>query len=162
MSKQPNVSLILYATDLGQQTRPVIRHAIAMSKQYNAKIFILHVAEPMSSAQRDAMSTYLSKEMTDEIQRDVMEKTMDTLQERLKKFYSEECDFDSDNSPIQEAKVVIGKPSEEILRTAEEENADLIVIGKSSRKVRGVRVMGATARRVSRMSSVPVLVVPNY
>ena len=38
----------------------------------------------------------------------------------------------------------------------------IIVIGKSTRKVGDIRVMGSTARRVSRMSNLPVLVVPNY
>jgi nucleotide-binding universal stress UspA family protein len=162
MSKQPNVSLILYATDLGKQTRPVIRHAMAIAKQYDAKILMVHVAEPMSNAARDTMAIYLSKELTDEVQRDVMQQTMVRLQERLEKFYAEECDLDSDSSYVQEAKIISGKPSEEILRIAEEEKADLIVMGKSTRKVRGIRVMGGTARRVSRMSKVPVLVVPNY
>jgi len=57
--------------------------------------------------------------------------------------------------------VVAGKPSEEILRVAEEQNIDLIVLGKSSNKVRGHRVMGSTTRRVNRLSKVPILVVPN-
>ncbi|NOR23608.1 MAG: hypothetical protein GQ542_04315 [Desulforhopalus sp.] len=46
---------------------------------------------------------------------------------------------------------------DEILRVAEEDNASIIVIGKSTRKVRGIRVMGSTARRMSRMSRIPVL-----
>lgn len=37
----------------------------------------------------------------------------------------------------------------------------MIVIGKSSHKVRGSKVMGSTTRRVNRLSLVPVLVVPN-
>jgi nucleotide-binding universal stress UspA family protein len=84
------------------------------------------------------------------------------MKERLNKFYDDECVEGKQSVWVKEVLVVAGKPSEEILRVAEEEKADLIVMGKSTRKVRGVRVMGSTARRVSRMSAIPVLVVPNY
>jgi nucleotide-binding universal stress UspA family protein len=84
------------------------------------------------------------------------------MKERLNKFYDDECAEGTQSARVKEVLVVVGKPSEEILRVAEEDKADIIIMGKSTRKIRGMRVMGSTARRVSRMSSVPVLVVPNY
>jgi len=162
MKNSPEISTILYTSDLGKQTRPVIRHALAMAKQYNAKIIMMHVVEPIGETAKSVISSYLDKEITDEMQKEGMKALLGTMKKRLKAFYKEECEGASESSLVKEVLVVTGKPSEEILRIAEDEKANMIVMGKSTRKVRGIRVMGSTARRVSRMSNVPVLVVPNY
>lgn len=162
MKNKPEISTILYATDLGKQTRPVFRHALAMAKQYDAKIIMLHVVEPMSETAKNVISTYLSKELTDEVQKETMKKVIVTMKERLNKFYDDECIEGEQSAWVKEVLVVMGKPSEEILRIAEEDGASIIIMGKSTRKVRGIRVMGSTARRVSRISNIPVLIVPNY
>lgn len=161
MQNNPEVKTILYATDLGGQTRPVIRHALSMAEHYDASIIMVHVVEPISEAVKAVVNTYLAKELTDEAQKEGMKELLKDMKKRLKKFYEDECEI-SDKPRVKEVLVVAGKPSEEILRVAEEDNADMIIMGKSTRKVRGVRVMGSTARRVSRMSRIPVLVVPNY
>ncbi len=162
MKSKPEISTILYATDLGKQTRPVFRHALAMAKQYNAKIIMLHVVEPVSETALAVINTYLSKDLTDDVQKETMKGVLVTMKERLEKFYGDECGDGSQSASVKEVLVVSGNTSEEILRVCEEEKASIIIMGKSTRKVRGIRVMGSTARRVSRMSRVPVLVVPNY
>ncbi len=162
MKQNPEISTILYATDLGGQTRPVFRHAMAMARHYDAKVCMVHVVEPISDTARAIINSYLPKELTDDVQKETMKEVLVKMKERLKKFYKEEGQDEKLSSRINEVLVVAGKPSEEILRVAEEDKADMIVMGKSTRKVRGIRVMGSTARRVSRMSNVPVLVVPNY
>jgi nucleotide-binding universal stress UspA family protein len=37
----------------------------------------------------------------------------------------------------------------------------MIVMGQSSKKVLGSKVMGSSARRVARLTKVPILIVPN-
>lgn len=91
-----------------------------------------------------------------------MQEILVNMKVRLEKFYADECYGSERFSPVRDLLVVGGKPSEEILRVTEEDKADMIVMGKSTRKVRGIRVMGSTARRVSRMADVPVLVVSTY
>lgn len=162
MNKGPSISTILYATDLGDQAKPVFRHALALAKQHGANIVMLHVVEPMSDSAMAFISSYVSKEVSNKVQKTTMQEVLANMKVRLKKFYAEECEGSENFSPVKEFLVVGGKPSEEILRVAEEDKVDMIVMGKSTRRVRGIRVMGSTARRVSRMSNVPVLVVPNY
>lgn len=162
MKKSSEISSILYATDLGEQTRPVFRHAIAMAEHYDAKIIMLHVVEPISDTAIAVINAYLSKKLTDEVQKTSLQKILVNMKDRLKSFHKDEYGDIKQASHVKEFLVVDGKPSEEILRVAEEAKVDLIVMGKSTRKVRGIRVMGSTARRVSRMADVPVLVVPNY
>ena len=162
MKNQPEISTILYATDLGEQTRPVFRHALAIAKLYNAKIIMMHVVEPMGETTKQVVSMYLLKEITEEMQKETMKNLLAKMKDRLRKFYEDECDDEKICSNVKQILVVAGKPSEEILRVSEEEKVGMIIVGKSTRKVRDVRVMGSTARRVSRIANVPVLVVPNY
>ncbi|MDK9707709.1 MAG: universal stress protein [Desulforhopalus sp.] len=162
MKNKPKISTILYASDLGEQTRPVFRHALALAKLYDAKIIMMHVVEPMGETAKSILSAYISKEFSDDMLKDSMDGLLTKMKDRLRRFFEEECEEEKVCSNVKEIIAVTGSPSEEILRVSEEEKADIIVLGKSTRKVRGIRVMGSTARRVSRMATVPVLIVPNY
>ena len=51
--------------------------------------------------------------------------------------------------------------SQEILKTAAKVKADMIIMGKSTTSFLGNVVMGTTARRVSRLTDIPLLLVPN-
>lgn len=162
MKSAPAIKTILYATDLGENTRPVFRHALAMAKFYDAKIIMLHVVEPVGETAKAVISAYISQELSEELLKESMQTLVGKMKDRLRRFYEEECDDEKVCSNVKEVVVVAGKPSEEILRVAEEDKADMIVLGKSTRTVRGIRVMGSTSRRVSRIAAVPVLVVPNW
>ena len=158
----PDVKTILYATALGQHSRPVFRYAISMARQYKAQIIFLHVVEPLSSAARAVLETCMSAEAADMAQRDNMQQVMQQIKMRLKKFCEEEMESSkADVSKVREMLVVAGDPSEEILRVAEKDKVDLIVMGKSTGSVFGSSVMGSVSRRVTRHAKVPVLVVPN-
>ena len=52
----------------------------------------------------------------------------------------------------------IGNPAEEILKTAKEEDAEMIVIGSRGKRV-GHLLMGSVSREVANSSDIPVLVV---
>lgn len=162
MKNTPKISTILYATDLGELTRPVFRHALTLAKLYDAQIIMLHVVEPIGETAKAVLSAYISKEFSETMLKESMQDLLVRMKDRLRRFFEEECDEEKVCSNVKELMVVAGKPSEEILRVAEEEGADLIIVGKSTRTVRGLRVMGSTSRRVSRIAMIPVLVVPNY
>ncbi|WP_136808301.1 universal stress protein [Desulfosediminicola flagellatus] len=162
MLTTPEVKKILYVTDLGKHTRPVFLHALAQAANNNASLHVLHVVEPMTEVTCAVIQQYLSEEDVKKVRKDGMKKVLKYMKKRIDKFLHDECGGKSlESEPIEEILVVAGKPSEEILRVAEEHEMDMIVIGKSSRKVRGSKVMGSTTRRVNRLSKIPVLVVPN-
>lgn len=123
---------------------------------------MLHVVEPVSETALAVFNYYLFKDLTAEVQKETMKGVIVTMKQRLEKIYDDECDCGKQSNSVKRVLVVSGKPSEEILRVCEEEKASIVIMGKSTRKVREIRVMGSTARLVSRMSRVPVLVVPNY
>lgn len=161
MTEKPTINKILYCTDLGKYTRPVFLHALALAEKNNATVTVLHVIEPMSDTARTVIETYMSKNDIEKIQKDGMEKIFNYTKKRIDAFLRQECGRSLEEEPIDEIKVVNGTPSEEILRIAEKRGTDMIVVGKSSNRVRGNRVMGSTTRQVNRLSKVPVLVIPN-
>ncbi|MCK5517567.1 MAG: universal stress protein [Desulfobulbaceae bacterium] len=161
MKYNQQINTILYATNLGKETRQVFRYAIDMANYYKAEIVMLHVVEPISNTARTMIDTYLSEGLSEELEKTNMKELLTIMKTRLKKFFEEECDNDlKDSISVKEVLVVSGRPSEEILRIAEEGNVDMIVMGRSSKKVRGIGIMGSNARRVTRYSTVPVLVIP--
>jgi len=162
MHSIPTIKTILYTTALGSHTRPVFRYAISLARQYNAQIILLHVVEPLSSAARAVIETYMSVEAADTAQRDNMQQVLKNIEDRLKKFCTDEMETKkTDVINVQEMLVVAGDPSEEILRVADKNKVDLIVMGKSTGSVFGSSVMGSVSRRVTRHAKIPVLVVPN-
>ena len=163
MVPRPEINTILYASDLGEQTRPVFRLAVSQARRYDARILMLHVVPPLGSTAQSIVDSYLSKEDADRVHKEGMRHLLENMKQRLDKFRQEEIEaYNLKRIPVTEIIVVSGSyPSQEILRVAEEHHADMIVMGKSTHSFFNSDVLGTTARRVTRYSQVPVLLVPN-
>jgi len=162
MSPIPKISTILYATDLGENTRPVFRHAISQARKNDAHIVMVHVVEPLSESAMSVINTYLPHDETEKSHKTAMQDILGSMQKRLEDFCADELDAANvRSSRVKEILVVGGHPSEELLRIVEERNVDMIVMGRSARSLLGSTIMGSTVRRVTKHASVPVLMVPN-
>jgi nucleotide-binding universal stress UspA family protein len=162
MKSAPKISTILYATDLSKNTRPVFKQAIAQAKAHNASIIMMHVVEPLDETARAVLAAYMPDLEFEKQQKDELKNIINHMKERLKKFREEECEkHEKDLISVKNIFVTSGMPSEEILTAAEKFKADMIVMGQSTRKVLGSKVMGSSTRRVARLSTVPVLIIPN-
>jgi nucleotide-binding universal stress UspA family protein len=162
MKSLPKISTILYATDLGKNTRPVFKQAIAQARAHNASIIMMHVVEPLGETARAVIAAYMPETEIEGMEQEGMKNVIQQMKERLKSFYDEVCEeHEKDLLPVKNIHVIPGSPSEEILTAAEKFKADMIVMGQSTRKILGSKVMGSSARRVARLSKVPVLIVPN-
>jgi len=162
MVPAPNIQTILYATDLGENTRPVFRLAVSQARRYNARLLMLNVVEPLGSTGTAIIANYLSGEAADKINKEGARDILAVMKQRLDKFCQEElAAFGLDRTPVTEILVATGTPCEQILEVAKKYQADMIVMGTSSRTILGSVIMGSTARRVARHSEIPVLLVPN-
>lgn len=162
MVPAPNIQTILYATDLGENTRPVFRLAVSQARRYNARLLMLNVVEPLGSTGTAIIANYLSGEEAARINKEGARDILAVMRQRLDVYCQEEMEsFGLDWSPPTEILVATGNPSEEILSVAKKYQADMIVMGTSTRSFFGSAIMGTTARRVSRHSEVPILLVPN-
>ena len=50
---------ILYATDLGLYAPYVLQHALALTRAFNASLYVVHAVEPMGLFAESVLQTYL-------------------------------------------------------------------------------------------------------
>ncbi len=158
----PRYKKILYATDLGENMRPVFLHAIGLAKQYDAQVIMLHVAEPLSNVAAWALEAYLPKDADLDLSEEgALKKVLSNMKERLEKFYEDVMADDPDKTKlVTDIMAVSGNVAEEIQQYAEQLNVDLVVIGTHTTSGMGRGFIGSAARRVIHIADRPVLVVP--
>jgi len=156
----PKYRKIIYATDLGDNMRPVFRHALSLAKQYNAQVIMVHVMEPLGATGEAVLQAYLQKKVI-KLREETMKKTIKKMQKRLEAFYLDELDALGEKPKlVSEVVVVTGQPVEEIQKLAKRKGADIVVIGTQTEGGFGHGLLGSNARKLVHVCDLPVLVVP--
>jgi nucleotide-binding universal stress UspA family protein len=153
----PTFKTILYATDLGKNMRPAFRHAISIAQHYQARIIMLHVAEPIGSTGMAVLELYVP-DMSDDFEKEELRGILKRMEQRLEDFYTEELGADS--GLVADVAVVTGRPAEKIIKYAAAHDVDLIVMGTHTSPSLSGSLLGSTARKLINISDRPVLVVP--
>ena len=163
MESLPEIKKILYATDLGDNVRPVFKCALSLARKYDAQIIMLHVVEPMSSAMQAIVETYLTDIDAKKVHQDGMRSVLSTMRQRLENFSSEVLDTHNVSSVrVREMLVVAGKTSEEILKAAEKTRGGPDCNGKIDKeRIRQLMSPGRLQGGFPDISTVPVMIVPN-
>jgi len=157
----PSFKKILYATDLSANSTNAFRHAVALAKQSDAEIHVLHVVEELS----DQAKTTLMMFMMDEKQRnDALHNRKLSARKQLEdvqnNFWSSVDDEDKSlRDQIKSVEVMEAYPADAILIQAKKLGCDLIVLGGHAQGI-GHTFLGSIAKRVLRRSEVPTLVIP--
>jgi nucleotide-binding universal stress UspA family protein len=134
--KRAELQRLLYATNLKPHAERAASLAFALERAYQAKLTVLHVVEERGDPSQGGH----------EIVRDF-------LVNRLKKVMPAACK----NTCEPEFLVRFGEAAQEILRTATEQDADLLVLGlRGNPKVAG-QLLSATAYELVRQAPCPVL-----
>lgn len=167
----PNVSIkkILYTTDLSDNARYAFAFAVSLCRLYKAKLVILHVLHEDFDLEKQ-VSGYVSATQWDEIKNRHLEEVRQALigkrrdhliiHEVLDMFRQDvKKDVKEGENDIDEIKVERGHPVEQILRVSEEEQCDLIVMGRHGYGAIKDALMGGVARGVLRRSDKPILLV---
>jgi nucleotide-binding universal stress UspA family protein len=137
---------ILCATDFSRASRPAFAKALELAKQDRARLVLLHVLMPPSPFLGEELpASYV--ELQVRARREV-DRQLAILVAQAKKA-----------GVRVEARFTEGVPSEEILRAARRQRADLIVIGTHGRTGLGRIFMGSVAERVLQRATSPVLTV---
>ena len=122
---------------------------------------MLHVIEPLSSGVLVTIDVYMPKFNAKEVLRDGMKKALKKMRQRLNNFCEDEkIKLPSDCEIISKVKVVSGRSAESIVHQAELLGADIIVVGTHTSSSVSSSFLGSTARNVTQLSKIPVLVVP--
>jgi len=153
----PQIQTILYTTSMGKHTRPVFRQAVNLATQFNARIVMLHVVEPMGEMGQALIQNYLPEDIVQKIHDEGIDSIRAQMQQRVADFCADELNsLPSELNLDVEHQVVEGNHVDSILQQARDINADLIVMGQQNT----FGHHSHTTQQVSKNSTVPVLVVP--
>jgi len=138
------IKKILWSTDFSDEAQEALLYAGAFAKAFNAKIVALHVVPDISPALYDAALV---------VKGELAKRVAYVKRETQKKFDSLK------KAKNLEFKTLIkeGNPAKKIIETAEEEKADLIVLGRRGLSAIEKLFIGSVANQVLRNSSIPLL-----
>jgi len=132
---------ILFPTDFSPFGQEALRWATALARDSDATLIIVHVEEPPMSY--GGGEVFIGAEEGDR----------EELRKSLVKI------IPSDAKVPFEHKLLVGDPATVLVEAADEENADLIVLGTHGRTGLTRLLMGSVAEAVVRRAKCPVLVV---
>lgn len=141
------IKKILFPTDFSEGSANAIPYVVDLTKHYGARLYIVHVIYDIAKAS----GWYVPHISMDELYKDI--------EANAKKECERWCTEELRGYKEMEHRVLKGVPHEEILKFAEENDIDLIVMGTHSRKGLDRIIFGSTAERVVRNAKCPVLTV---
>lgn len=157
----PQIKKILYATDLSKNSAYAFRYAMDLAEKYDAEIVVLHVIEPIPP-----MVKHYVKGFVDEINWEEKVKYQQEMAiERIKKRLEEFCKRETQDAPqclalVSTILVRPGHPVEEILKAADEEQCDMIILGTHGKGFLKQTFLGSVARSVLDRARKPVFIIP--
>jgi nucleotide-binding universal stress UspA family protein len=132
---------ILHPTDFSKQSAYAFEVACSLARNYQAPVYVLHVAAPSVEIEGEAMKRpYSAEYLREERQR----------LERVQSPYP---------GVTVHHELVEGTPAEEILRAAREVPCDFIVMGTHGGSALRRLLMGSVAEEVLRRAEQPVIAV---
>jgi len=150
----PKIKKILYATDLSKNSAYAFYYAVDIAKKHDAEIIILHTIEPLPAS---AFGTG-----TDKAEHSQHEVSMEVIRNRIRKFCEkvEEKNSLACLTLVTKILVQVGYPPEEILKAADEEGCDLIVLGSHGKGFLRQTFLGSVSGSVLTRARKPVFIIP--
>jgi nucleotide-binding universal stress UspA family protein len=153
----PQITKILYATDLSKNSAYAFFYAVDMAKRHCAHIVIVHAVEPVPHVYTEGGTGILKK---------INEQEQKTAQEDIKKRVREFCRKTETlmGFPcvelVSKTLVPLGYPVEEILKAAEDEGCDALVLGTHGKGFLRQTFLGSVAGSVVARTRKPIFVIP--
>ncbi|MHB9096707.1 MAG: universal stress protein [Syntrophales bacterium] len=158
----PEIKKILYATDLSKNSAYAFFYAVDMAKKHNARIVILHTIEPIRPVYADGGGVVAIEAMLQKAKKEEREMDIESIKKHLRKFCRK---VEAQICPpcvdlVSEILVPVGYPVEEILKTADDEGCDAIVLGTHGKGLLRRTFLGSVAVSVLERTRKPVFVIP--
>ncbi len=134
---------VLVPTDFGETSAAALRYAVELSRRFHARLYLLNVPEHPGEAAEAEYPIGLFETM------------QNAAHDRLRALLA--SDDAAELHP--ECAMRIGHPADEIVRYAQEQEVDLIVMGTHGRAGLSRVVLGSVAEKVVRYATCPVLTV---
>lgn len=127
---------VLFCSDFSKCSERALEYALSLAMEYKSELSLLHVLEhTVAPAERDAEN--------------------DRILRRLGEHVPEAARSCCQIKPLVRA----GRPYEEIIKVAEQEQTDLVVVGVRGRNVLDLALFGSTTHRVLQLGPCPVLTI---
>ncbi len=133
---------ILVALENSRADDSLIPHVSALAKQLASQLLLLHVADGWAARHFEHLKLAESEEMRDD------RLYLESIADRLR----------SEGLEVS-ARLALGDPPAEILKTAEQEQCDLIAMTTHGHRLLGDLLFGSTIHEVRHRSSIPILLV---
>jgi nucleotide-binding universal stress UspA family protein len=140
---------ILCAADLTQASERTLEVALSLASENDARITLLHVVESLPGETGSRL--YLAVPEIGPLRRDLVEQARAQLRKAVPDAARDFCSVTE--------RVEVGSAWSEILRVADEVDADLIVMGAHTGGPLGRMLFGSTSSHVVRRAACPVLVI---
>jgi ACR3 family arsenite efflux pump ArsB/nucleotide-binding universal stress UspA family protein len=163
ISMTMDIKKILFATDLSETARYAVKYACSIGNKYNAQVYAMHVVPDVVEEYSSGTGIDLSHKMDEKKRNELNRKNIETaklaIRERMRAT-SQKILEQMPHCPLSEDRTIItaGHPVEEIVKIAQNENFDLIIMGTHGHGEFEEMVLGSTAGGVILKSKVPVLV----
>ncbi len=148
------VKTILWPTDLSKNSLKAARHVVSLAEKYQARVIMLYVGTDLTT-----MLPYGGKYPSEEHLKHFQEWELSQARHEMETV----CGKDMKACPMLEIKLVQGDPAEEILKVADAEKADMIVITTHGRGFGELDAktpdFGSTVGKVIRGAKVPIHLV---
>jgi len=158
----PQINKILYATDLSKNSAYAFFYAVDMAKRHNARIVILHSVEPIRRIYDDSGgASSRIEQVLERAKKQEQEVDFEEIKERLQEFCKRtETQIGSPCVElVSKILVPLGHPVEEILKSADEEGCDVIVLGTHGKGFLRQTFLGSVAGSVLERTRKPVFII---
>ena len=153
----PQINNILYATDLSKNASYAFFYAVDMAKRHNARIVILHSIERIRHMYGQRVEAILQETKDHERKTDIKEikKGLQDFCKRTESQVGAPC-----VKLVSKILVPLGHPVEEILKAADDEGCDVIVLGTHGKGFLRQTFLGSVAGSVLERTRKPVFIIP--
>ena len=141
------IKKILFPIDLTENSSKILPYVLSFSEKYNSMIYLLHVVQDLQRWGK----AFIHHTSMDKLQKEALEWTEKAL--------NKVCDEELQSCPNFQRRIVSGDAIDEILKTIESEDIDLVIMGSHGRKGLEHVIFGSVAENVVKKSPVPVLVI---
>jgi len=157
----PSIKKILYATDLSKNSTFAFRYAITLAEALDAKTTILYVLPTVDSAMEVPIITQMGEDRYYQLRQERSREIIERIRTKLHDFSQKELkDLRGESDLISSILVHEGDAVDEILKTAEKLDSDIIILGAHGKGILSHTFLGSVSEKVLRRSTRPVLVVP--
>ncbi len=139
-----DIQKILVPVDFSDYSKKALNYAVEFSSNFNAKLYLIYVVEPQIYPADFTMGQVIPT-----FNNDISKAAGDELEQLAKKIIGNKISYETITK--------IGQPFYEIIDTASDVNADLIIIATHGHTGMEHLLFGSTAEKVVRKAPCPVL-----